>query len=192
MAKAFKNGARGITGSLASAERKLLRELFSDVITVLDERAQIHELPEDLDPLYALTGMRPESATLPEPSDAAVKRLLPDASEDQEVADEFRRLTEADLIAEKISLLRRAQLLLETEKLVLSVSEAQGFARALNDVRLVLAERLNIQSEADSERISQLVDAAKVTTSEEYLGLVYNLVSWVQDTLMQALMSAER
>ncbi|PRB72848.1 DUF2017 domain-containing protein [Arthrobacter sp. MYb213] len=192
MAKAFKNGARGITGSLAGPERKLLRELFGDVITVLEERAQIHELPEDLDPLYALTGMRPESANLPEPSDAAVKRLLPDASDDKDVADEFRRLTEADLITEKISLLRRAQLLLETEKLVLSVSEAQGFARALNDVRLVLAERLNIQSEADSERISQLVDAAKVTTSEEYLGLVYNLVSWVQDTLMQALMSAER
>ena len=192
MAKAFKNGARGITGSLASAERKLLRELFSDVITVLEERAQIHELPEDLDPLYALTGMRPESANLPEPADAAVKRLLPDASDDKDVADKFRRLTELDLITEKISLLRRSQLLLETEKLVLSVSEAQGFARALNDVRLVLAERLNIQSEADSERIAQLVDAAKVATSEEYLGLVYNLVSWVQDTLMQALMSAER
>ncbi|MGP9782030.1 hypothetical protein CQ010_18125 [Arthrobacter sp. MYb211] len=192
MAKAFKSGARGITGTLHASERKLLRELFGDVITVLEERAAVHELPEDIDPLYALTGMRPKSADLPEPSDAAVKRLLPDASEDKAVAAEFRRLTEADLIAEKTSLLREAQLLLETEKLVLQVPAAQRFARALNDVRLVLAERLDIRDEADSERIAQLVDAAAVQSPQEYLGLVYNLVSWVQDTLMQALMNAER
>ena len=58
-------------------------------------------------------------------------------------------------------------------------------------MRLVLSERLEIRSEADSERISQINDAKDVTTPEEYLGLVYNLVSWVQDTLMHALMNAE-
>ena len=191
MAKAFKNGAHGITGTLHSAERKLLRELFSDVITMLEERAEVHRLPEDIDPLYALTGMRPESMDLPPVSDPALARLLPDASDDPVVAAEHRRLTEADLIAQKSGRLREAQFLLETDKIVLDKDKAQRFAQALNDVRLVLAERLEIRDEQDAARVSQMLDAADVETPEEYLALVYNLVSWVQDTLMGALMDAE-
>ena len=191
MAKAFKNGAHGITGTLHSAERKLLRELFGDVITMLEERAEVHRLPEDIDPLYALTGMRPESMDLPPVSDPALARLLPDASEDPVVAAEHRRLTEADLIAQKAGRLREAQFLLETDKIVLDKDKAQRFAQALNDVRLVLAERLEIRDEQDAARVSQMLDAADVETPEEYLALVYNLVSWVQDTLMGALMDAE-
>lgn len=191
MAKAFKNGAHGITGTLHSAERKLLRELFGDVITMLEERAEVHRLPEDIDPLYALTGMRPESMDLPPVSDPALARLLPDASDDPVVAAEHRRLTEADLIAQKSGRLREAQFLLETDKIVLDKDKAQRFAQALNDVRLVLAERLEIRDEQGAARVSQMLDAADVETPEEYLALVYNLVSWVQDTLMGALMDAE-
>ncbi|GAA1410245.1 hypothetical protein AUR04nite_11670 [Glutamicibacter uratoxydans] len=191
MAKAFKNGSRGITGSLHSAERKLLRELFGDIIHMLEERAEVHRLPDDIDPLYALTGIRPAELALPPIKDAALARLLPDASDDKEIADEHRRLTEADLISEKLGRLREAQFLLETDKIVLDPAGAQRFAQALNDVRLVLAQRLDIRDEADSERIAQMVDAKDVTSPEEYLALVYNLVSWVQDTLMFALMDAE-
>lgn len=191
MAKAFKNGSRGITGSLHSAERKLLRELFGDIIHMLEERAEVHRLPDDIDPLYALTGIRPAELALPPIKDAALARLLPDASDDKEIADEHRRLTEADLISEKLGRLREAQFLLETDKIVLDPAGAQRFAQALNDVRLVLAQRLDIRDEADSERIAQMVDAKDVTSPEEYLALVYNLVSWVQDTLMYALMDAE-
>ncbi|WP_347039847.1 DUF2017 domain-containing protein [Glutamicibacter halophytocola] len=191
MAKAFKNGAHGITGTLHSAERKLLRELFGDVITMLEERAEVHRPPEDIDPLYALTGMRPESMDLPPVSDPALARLLPDASDDPVVAAEHRRLTEADLIAQKSGRLREAQFLLETDKIVLDKDKARRFAQALNDVRLVLAERLEIRDEQGAARVSQMLDAADVETPEEYLALVYNLVSWVQDTLMGALMDAE-
>jgi len=191
VAKAFKNGAHGITGTLHSAERKLLRELFGDVITMLEERAEVHRLPEDIDPLYALTGMRPELMDLPPVSDPALAKLLPDASDDPVVAAEHRRLTEADLIAQKSGRLREAQFLLETDKIVLDKDKAQRFAQALNDVRLVLAERLEIRDEQDAARVSQMLDAADVETPEEYLALVYNLVSWVQDTLMGALMDAE-
>ncbi|WP_345473902.1 DUF2017 domain-containing protein [Glutamicibacter ectropisis] len=191
MAKAFKYGAHGITGTLHSAERKLLRELFGDVITMLEERALVHQLPDDIDPLYALTGMRPESMDLPAVTDPALSKLLPDASDDPVVAAEHRRLTEADLIAQKTGRLREAQFLMETDKIVLEKENAQRFAQALNDVRLVLAERLEIRDEQDAERVSEVLDAAEVETPEEYLALVYNLVSWVQDTLMSALMDAE-
>ncbi|MCS3494186.1 hypothetical protein M2368_003214 [Arthrobacter sp. JUb119] len=191
MAKAFKNGSKGITGTLHSAERKLIRELFGDVIGMLEERAQLHQLPEDVDPLYALTGMRPESMDLPPVSDPALARLLPDASDDAVAAAEHRRLTEADLIAQKVGRLREAQMLLDTEKLVLDKDTATRFAQALNDVRLVLAERLEIRSEEDSARVAEVLDASEVNTPDEYMSLVYNLISWVLDTLMAALMDAE-
>ncbi|MFJ2618074.1 DUF2017 domain-containing protein [Glutamicibacter sp. NPDC087344] len=191
MAKPFKRGPRGITGSLNSSERKLLRELFADIIQMLDERAEVHELPEDIDPLYALTGIRPAELELPPIEDPALARLLPDASADPKLAAEHRRLTESDLITQKIGRLREAQFLLETEKIVLDSAGAQRFAQALNDVRLVLSERLEIRSAQDSERIAQVNDARDVDTPQKYLALVYNLVSWVQDTLMHALMDAE-
>lgn len=191
MARAFKYGSRGITGTLNSPERKLLRELFGDIIAMLEDRAQLHRLPDDIDPLYALTGMRPAELKLPPITDPALARLLPDGSADAQLAAEHRRLTESDLIGEKIGRLREAQLLLETDKLVLAAPAAQRFAQALNDVRLVLAERLNIHDEQDAERVGRFADAKDVQTSEEYLALVYNLVSWVQDTLMSALMDAE-
>lgn len=191
MAKAFKNGSKGITGTLHSAERKLIRELFGDVIGMLEERAQLHQLPEDVDPLYALTGMRPESMDLPPVSDPALARLLPDASDDAVAAAEHRRLTEADLIAQKVGRLREAQMLLDTEKLVLDKDTATRFAQALNDVRLVLAERLEIRSEEDSARVAEVLDASEVNTPDEYMSLMYNLISWVLDTLMAALMDAE-
>lgn len=191
MAKAFKNSARGITGSLHQAERKILRELFDDIIHMLEQRAEVHRLPDDIDPLFALTGIRPAELELPPITDAALKKLLPDASLDPEVAAEHRRLTEADLITDKLGRLREAQFLLEGEKIVLDEHSAPRFAQALNDVRLVLAERLEIRDEQDSQRISQMLDAKDVTSPDEYLALIYNLVSWLQDTLMSALLDAQ-
>jgi len=193
VAKAFRRTSRGIAGSLHEPERRLLRELFGDVITLLEEREQIHRIDsdEDLDPLYALTGMRPDRGPLPEPSDPATARLLPPASDDRDVADEFRRLGEPELIAGKIGRLREAQFLMENTRIVLDVPSASRFAQALNDVRLVLSERLDIRDEADSARVAKVDDAAKVKTPEQYLALVYNLISWVQDTVMQALMESE-
>ena len=69
MAKAFKSGLKGITGYLEPAERELLRSLINDVISMLE--------PEDRsgqDPLAALIGLDMDVA---EPTDRAVKRLLP-------------------------------------------------------------------------------------------------------------------
>lgn len=193
MAKAFRRTSRGIAGSLNEPERKLLRDLFADVITLLEERDEIHQVDasEDLDPLYALTGMSPDRGPLPEPADPATARLLPTASDDEQVANEFRRFGEHDLITSKIGRLREAQFLMENTKIVLDEAAASRFAQALNDVRLVLSQRLGIESEADSARIGQINDAAQVHTPQDYMALVYNLISWVQDTVMQALLDSD-
>ena len=69
MAKAFKYGLKGITGFLEPAERELLRSLFDDVISMLE--------PEDRgkqDPLAAMIGL---DMDVKEPSDRALRRLLP-------------------------------------------------------------------------------------------------------------------
>ena len=103
MAKAFKYGLKGITGYLEPAERDLLRSLIHDVISMLQ--------PEDRDgqdPLAALIGLDMDVA---EPTDRAVKRLLPNVMKDDAGASlEFRQLTERSLRETKIGALRATAL----------------------------------------------------------------------------------
>jgi hypothetical protein len=55
-------------------------------------------------------------------------------------------------------------------------------------VRLVLAERLGLETEDDAERIHDIDDWSRADTVDEYLALVYNFVTWLQESLMQALL----
>lgn len=103
------------------------------------------------------------------PADPAVRRLLPDASEDPEVALEFRRLTDDDLRQRKVDrLLRFADLLLEAspsadedEQLPMVVGRDEGaeIAGALGDVRQVIGSRLGLQSDADTDALYRSVSA---------------------------------
>lgn len=182
MAKAFNAGRRGITGFLETAERELLRKLFADIVTMLEPDTPAHE-----DPLAALIGL---DMDVTPPSDPALRRLLPDAvRDDADSALEFRQLTERSLRETKIGALRAASLDLEKEKLVLDPEAAKHWSMALNDVRLVLAERLEIRDEDDAERIHQVQDWGDAEDVESYLSLVYNFVSWLQESLVQAMLA---
>lgn len=183
MAKAFSAGRRGITGFLEPAERDLLRKLFADIITMLEPATPAHE-----DPLAALIGLDMDVSV---PTDPALRRLLPDAvTDDADSALEFRQLTERSLRESKIGALRAASLGLESEKLVLTPEQATLWAKALNDVRLVLAERLDIRDEEDAERVHEVQDWGDAEDVESYLSLVYNFVSWLQESLVQAMLVA--
>src|SRR5690625_2796720 len=123
-------------------------------------------------------------------SDPAVKRLLPDArSGDDAVegSEQFRQLAQDDIRQEKIADLQRAYALLQSGSLMLNRAEAEAFGRALNQVRLVLSARLEIADEQDAERIHQIGSVDQATDVESYMALLYNFVSWLQETLMQAL-----
>ncbi|MBG0741743.1 DUF2017 domain-containing protein [Paeniglutamicibacter antarcticus] len=185
MAKAFKYGRKGITGQLEQAERDLLRNLFSDIIDMLEPESAAHT-----DPLAALIGLDMDVRV---PTDPALKRLLPDVvnAEDAEstaMALEFRQLTERSLRENKIGALRAAALNLDSDKMVLNDEQAKFWAMALNDVRLVLGERLSIRGEADADRIHQLQDWSQADDVDSYLALVYNFVSWLQEGLVQAML----
>ena len=180
MAKAFKYGLKGITGYLEPAERELLRGLFADVIAMLEPEAR-----ENQDPLSALIGL---DMDVQEPTDRAVRRLLPNVMKDDSAASlEFRQLTERSLREGKIGALRAASLGLDKDDLTLTETDARHWSTALNDVRLVLAERLDIQDEADAEHVHLMQDWSQAEDVESYLALVYNFTTWLQESLVQAM-----
>ena len=180
MAHGFKRTRKGIVGRFEAPEVRLLQKLFSDVGETLAPEPR-----EERDPLEELVGWDEE---VPEPTDPALRRMLPPASSDPERAAEFRRLTDRSLRERKIAALRASSLALESEPVVLTTEQAQDFARSLNDVRLVLASRLRIDSPEDAERVGELTDFGRAESVEQYMGVVYNFVSWLQETLMNALL----
>ncbi|MFJ6079708.1 DUF2017 domain-containing protein [Pseudarthrobacter sp. NPDC092419] len=183
MAKAFKSGLKGITGFLEPAERDLLRSLFSDVISMLEPEER-----EGQDPLAALIGLDMDVA---EPSDRAMKRLLPNVSKDDDGASlEFRQLTERSLRETKTGALRAAALDLDKDEIILTPQGAKHWSMALNDVRLVLAERLDIRDEADADHVHRMQDWSQAEDVESYLALVYNFATWLQESLVQAMLQS--
>jgi Domain of unknown function (DUF2017) len=183
VAKAFKYGLKGITGYLEPAERDLLRSLFDDVISMLQPEERANQ-----DPLAALVGLDSEAR---EPSDRALKRLLPNVMKDDDEASlEFRRYTERSLRESKIGALKAASLGLDREELVLTPFDARHWSTALNDVRLVLAERLDIRDDADAEHVHRMQDWSQAEDVESYLALVYNFTTWLQESLVQAMLAS--
>ncbi|MEC5178879.1 DUF2017 domain-containing protein [Arthrobacter sp. CG_A4] len=183
MAKAFKYGLKGVTGYLESAERELLRSLFDDVISMLEPEERANQ-----DPLAALVGVDPEAR---EPTDRALRRLLPNVMKnDGEASLEFRRYTERSLRENKIGALKAASLGLDKEELVLTPADARHWSTALNDVRLVLAERLDIRDDADAEHVHLMQDWSQAEDVESYLALVYNFTTWLQESLVQAMLAS--
>ncbi len=183
MAKAFKYGLKGITGFLEPAERELLRSLFDDVISMLEPDVRVNE-----DPLAALVGLDTQAR---EPTDRALRRLLPNVMKnDDDASLEFRRLTERSLRESKTGALKAAALGLDKDELVLTPADARHWSTALNDVRLVLAERLDIRDEADADHVHQMQDWSQAEDVESYLALVYNFTTWLQESLVQAMLQS--
>ncbi|MGH3737856.1 MAG: DUF2017 domain-containing protein [Micromonosporaceae bacterium] len=135
-----------------------------------------------------------ETATLvgdPGGSDPVLARLFPDAyAEDSDAADEFRRLTEQDLSAEKAHQVgvvlgslpeRGGELRLDPE-------DAQAWLRALTDARLALGHRLGVDD--DTELSEEIDDAAmRDPTGVRALQLsVYGYLTYMQESLVESLM----
>ena len=203
--KAFRSRGGVAVAELDHDERTVVARIVADVGLLLGgevfgmERAPWEtETPPDL--LEFLTNFE---AHLAEPDDPAILRLLPNgAPTDREVADEFRRYTEADLRKLKVARLRRiwAQLSEDGPLWEVAKDEAMETAAALTDVRLVLASRLGIESDDDAERLHAQValaqnpdDAEDGTVDRErvWLGMIYEALTWLQDSLVAFLMGEE-
>jgi hypothetical protein len=181
LATGFKLTRKGITAQLEPGERSLLRGLFADIITMLEPQT-----PASEDPLAAMVGL---DASAEAPDDPALLRLLPNAvAGNDDEALEFRRFTERSLREGKIGSLRAASLALESSPLHLDNEQARHFAQALNDVRLVLGSRLGLKTDADAEALHDIAEPGDAQDVDQYLALVYNFVTWLQETLMKALL----
>ncbi len=171
----FRRRPGGVSVRLTAAEAGVLRQLVSDVLDLLGGP----EAGND-DPLGGL-GTDPQP-----PADPALARLLPDGyRDDPQAAGELRRLTESSLRAEKV---RNAQAVLDTlpakgGSITLAGDEAaQGWLRALNDVRLALGARLEVTEEMD---LAAEV-ATEPTSDRSYALVVYDWLGWLQETLIRS------
>ncbi len=232
-------GFRAVGGwyvaGLGPAEREVFATVVADVAELLGAKrfGAAGEAPEP-DASGPLATLRMTTAAVDAPGDPAVRRLLPDASRDDDaVAAEFRRLTEADLRFAKIARLREVWSALlgsppttsaprtsadDDDDLLLTRGDAPEFAAALTDVRLVLADRLGLETEADADRLYTTLEAqaaaeedaedlaaglaggraapdddrpAREILEQEvraYLGSVYAALSWLQESLMAVLL----
>ncbi|MDR3201703.1 MAG: DUF2017 domain-containing protein [Bifidobacteriaceae bacterium] len=136
-----------------------------------------------------LAGEEPSEPWLP--GRPTLARVFPTASRtDPEVAAEFAELTLASMRRHKTARLARLAGHLAVGKMVLTREEADDVAAALNDVRLVLAELLGIETAGDSERLYSKLDDGP-PTHEGLLGEIYAVLSAVQESLITALISSE-
>jgi hypothetical protein len=180
-----KNGH--VQAELSQQEAAVIRGLVGQIKDMLTARAD--EAPED--ELAQLTGIRTGPTTPPE--DRVLERLLPDfyrrdpvtgdTDEDEaDAAGAMRSLHEPSLLEAKTG---NASLVLETcpkmgGDVQLTAEQADGWLSAINDVRLALGTALDI----DEDMPEELPDD---DLRREHLG-VYQWLTWVQDSLVSALM----
>jgi hypothetical protein len=223
--RGFRSEDVGYVAGLDATEREVLATVVADVAELLGAgrfgspsatatATTATPAGDEPDPVRSLLGLRPLPDSVPPPVDPAVHRLLPDASDDDaELAAEFRRLTEGDLRNAKIERLRALWLSLtggaagapdeaDTD-LVVARDDAVDLAATITDLRLVLADRLGLETEEDSDALYDALDrrdlgeqdpdrsAREVLQDEirEYLGSVYAALGWLQESLMAVLLA---
>jgi hypothetical protein len=124
--------------------------------------------------------------------DPALARLLPTAHRgDEEVAAEFRRLTEYELRDRKAATLATAidALVHPTgDRLELSREQAQAVVVALTDTRLVLGERLGLRTDDDALSLDERVAGLDPDDPAVYAASLYDFLTWMQESLTTALL----
>jgi len=154
-----------------------LASLFADLLALIESDRPSPE--QDEDPLAAMIGIEPDAGV---PEDPAIARLFPDAYVgDDEAAQEFRRFTRRSMRTGKLENARTLLGTLERAEVRLSLTddESQAWLRALNDARLVLASRLGIETEEDSDLLEEQDD--------DYHAFLYHLLGALQSSLVDAL-----
>ena len=180
---------------LSAAERAVLLDAVDDVVELLgglDAAAgQARATGHPLD------AVRLEIGPVTAPVDSALLRLLPDASQDPAVTAEFRRLTEGDLRATKVANLLRLRAVVDGARpeAVVLVSEGPGVAAALTDLRLVVAERLELTTDEDADAVmglavdDEVLDPAdQDAVARRFLATVYVVLSMLQESLVELML----
>ncbi|GGC21491.1 hypothetical protein GCM10010974_00080 [Brevibacterium sediminis] len=178
--------ARGddVVLTLQDNERSLMLTVFTDLAALLAEDSDSDDDRPDSENWEARLGL----VDRPRPEDPALLRLLPDVDpEDDERSAEFRRLTEFDLKQAKAHNVRIVLLgLSKGNDISLTRDEVLAWMKGLNDLRLVLAVRLGIDTEeAQEEKYAHREDLSE---SEGLTLTLYDFLTWIQDRLTTTLL----
>lgn len=189
--KAAEDG--GAVVSFDELEAGLLLAYAEQMVELIDARERTGGTAEDL-----IASAFSEGPT-ERPEDPALARLFPDAYTDlgpdgdaQAASAEFRRYTENDLRARKRDDARAVIRALEAlapegrrrEMLHLDQEDCRQWLGALNDLRLVIASRLEIAVDEDFDELMDLTD----DDPRGPLVLTYGWLTTLQDTLVEAMM----
>jgi len=112
------------------------------------------------------------------PGDPSLRRLFPPAYDEAEDEDAYRELMGGELLGGRLAALDLVAQTLDQKRL--DAEQADAWLRALNDLRLVLGTRLDVQEDTFAEQLRQDDPRAPALA-------VYAYLSWMQEQLIEAL-----
>lgn len=171
-----------------------------------DREPRAGETTRDADVLASLDFDPDPDPTAPAPSWSTttplLEALLPDASEDPQVAVEIASLTRSRLRRDKHARLELvvAELVAPTGQdgaVLVRRGQEQDWLGALNDVRLVLAVRLDIDGPEAAERVHAVAWEQAPQAEDESsrwrraMALSYDMLTWWQESLISVVLFDE-
>lgn len=213
MAYAFRRRPNGdISCRLEGEEKSVIAQVAQEVFDLIridlgmdDDTPSVMEAMDSDDPLRRLEAEFAATSSRT-PRDSASKRLFPDASTDPASAEEFRRFGQTAIAETKLADLRTLMRTLDQSGLAFSEvtlhgEEVTAWLRSLTTLRIVLADRLGVEREGDFETLAMLQEienrvpeaedapTTEETAAPELMMAVYELLSWLQESLLRTLQS---
>jgi hypothetical protein len=179
----YPHGDNTFLANFSESEREVLINLSEQIIELLAERIDHHSN----DPLAAMVGITSHDTP---PEDEVLLRLLPNAYSDQVDASEFRRYTESTLKQKKQAhaMAMRTNLKSATDGIVeIDRNGANDWLGAINDVRLALGVRLNVEENTPEE-----LQLLKSDDPMHGVYAVYSWLGWLQESLLEAVMNGRQ
>jgi hypothetical protein len=175
--------------ALSNDELHILINLVEQLLELLGERNFIHHYQSD-DPFAQLMAATLGNIQSPieQPDDPVLRRLLPNGYADPESAAEFRKYTEGSLrtLKQKHLLYLREQLVFpvdhELPKADISITDPTQWLIAINDLRIALAVRLEINE--DGYKKYELMSDSD---PQKHLHAVYYWLGGIQENLISHL-----
>ena len=175
--------------ALSNDELHILINLVEQLLELLGERNFTHHYQSD-DPFAQLMAATLGNIQSPieQPDDPVLRRLLPNGYADPESATEFRKYTEGSLrtLKQKHLLYLREQLVFpvdhELPKADISITDPTQWLIAINDLRIALAVRLEIDE--DGYKKYELMSDSD---PQKHLHAVYYWLGGIQENLISHL-----
>ena len=172
----FKRTRKGVEARFEPVEADVMAQCATELLDLLGE-----DEAADEDPLAALVGL----SDAERPDDPALLRLFPDAyagdtEEGREAARDFRRYTESDLRTGKRAAAAAVLAALPSGggSVLLDRDACDRWLSCLNDLRLVLGTRLEVQEDTELEDLPEEL---------HQLYAVYGWLGWAQESLLSCL-----